>query len=128
MQVTRSGAGHAETTARLVRAIEGRNLTVFARFDHAAGARAAGLELEPEEVVVFGDPRAGTPLMQRDPRIGIELPLRMLVWQDGGEVLVGYRDPRELVDSYQVGAAAETLDRMAALLGALATEAAGTGA
>lgn len=125
MHVTRSGAGYAETTARLVRAIEGRQLTVFARFDHAAGARAAGLELDPEEVVVFGDPRAGTPLMQRDPRVGIELPLRILVWQDGGVVLLGYRDPRELSASYEVGSAGEVLERMAGLLDALVTEAAG---
>jgi uncharacterized protein (DUF302 family) len=128
MEITRSTAGYAETTARLVRAIEGRRLAVFARLDHAAGAREAGLELEPEEVVVFGDPRAGTPLMQRDRRVGIELPLRMLVWQDGDEVMLGYRDPRELADVYDLGPERETLDRMFGLLGALAADAAGTAA
>jgi uncharacterized protein (DUF302 family) len=125
MHVTRSLAGYAETTARLLRAIEGRRLTVFARFDHAAGAREAGLDLEPEEVVVFGDPRAGTLLMQHDRRVGVELPLRMLVWQDGDEVMLGYRDPRDLADAYDVGEESETLDRMSGLLGALAAEAAG---
>ncbi len=128
MQVTRSAAGYAETTARLVHAIEGRQLTVFARFDHAAGAQSVGLELPPEEVVVFGDPRAGTPLMQRDPRVGVDLPLRMVVWQDGGDVLVGYRDPHELGDAYALGDTTEILDRMAGLLAALAAEAAGEAA
>ena len=68
---------------RLITAITSRGLTVFARVDHAAAAREAGMELAAEELVVFGNPRAGTPLMQSDPRIGIELPLRMLVWEDG---------------------------------------------
>ena len=125
MHVTRSGSSFADTVARLVRANEARQLRVFARFDHAAGAREAGLELEPEEVLVFGDPRAGPPLMRRDRRVGIELPLRILVWQAGDDVLLGYRDPHELADAYDVGEEAATLDRMAGLLGALAAEAAG---
>ena len=62
--------------AALLAAIEGRGLTVLARIDYAGGARAIGLELADEEVVVFGNPRAGTPLMAADPRGGIELPLR----------------------------------------------------
>jgi uncharacterized protein (DUF302 family) len=125
MIVVRSGAGYAETTRSLVAAIERRGLTVFARIDHAAGAREAGLELADEEVVLFGSPRSGTPLMQDDPRIGIELPLRMLVWRDREQVLLGHDDPRELARSYDVPARAQTLEQMAALLDALAAEAAG---
>ena len=88
--VKRSASGFAETTRSLVEAIERRQLTLFARVDHAAAAREAGLELEAEEVFLFG---SGTPLMQRDRRIGIELPLRILVWREGADVQLAYRDP-----------------------------------
>jgi uncharacterized protein (DUF302 family) len=97
-----SAAGFAETVNALTDAIERRGLTVFARVDHAAGAREAGLELEDEQVVLFGNPRSGTPLMQDDRRIGIELPLRILVWSQGDDVRVGYNDPRGLAPAYDV--------------------------
>jgi uncharacterized protein (DUF302 family) len=124
MIVVPSGVSYAETTRSLVAAIERRGLTVFAQIDHAGGARDAGMELADEEVVLFGNARSGTPLMQDDPRIGIELPLRMLVWRDGEQVLLGHNDPRELARSYDVSAHAQTLEQMAALLDALAAEAA----
>jgi len=124
MIVTRSSSSYVETTRSLVAAIERRGLTVFARIDHAAGAREVGLELADEEVVLFGSPRSGTPLMQDDPRIGIELPLRMLVWREGEQVLLGHNDPRELSSAYEVAAHAQTLEQMASLLAALAAEAA----
>ena len=125
MNVTRSTREYSETARALMDAIERRGLTVFARIDHAAGARAAGLELDDEQVVLFGSPLSGTPLMQSDRRIGIELPLRMLVWREGDDVLVAYRDPRELAGAYEVAALEGTLEKMAALLGELAAEAAG---
>jgi uncharacterized protein (DUF302 family) len=121
--LTRSRASYADTVAALLAAIERHNLTVFARIDHAGGARAAGLELADEEVIVFGNPAAGTPLMQSDPRIGIELPLRMLVWSDGEHVVLGYTDPRKLAATYEVSDHATTLDQMAGLLETLAAEA-----
>jgi uncharacterized protein (DUF302 family) len=120
----RGTSGFAETMSALVAAIERRGLTVFALVDHAAGAREAGLELEDEQVILFGNPRSGTPLMQQDRRIGIELPLRILVWQEGAEVCIGYRDPRELSNTYDVRAHETTLDQMAKLLEELTTEAA----
>jgi uncharacterized protein (DUF302 family) len=122
----RSRYGYRETVARLVEAIEDRGLTVFARIDHAAAARAAGLELADEEVVLFGNPRAGTPLMQSDPRVGVDLPLRILVWADVDAVLLGFRDPRDLGDVYDLAAEHQTiLEQMAALLGELVEHAAG---
>jgi uncharacterized protein (DUF302 family) len=124
--VKRSASGYGETVRRLVGAIEGRGLTVFARIDHAGAAREAGLELADEQVVLFGNPRAGTPLMQGDPRIGVELPLRILVWADPDGVLLGYRDPRELGGEYDIAAEHQPiLEQMATLLGELADEAAG---
>ena len=125
--ITHKGtSGFAETIDTLVAGIARRGLTVFALVDHAGGAREAGLELNDEQVILFGNPRSGTPLMQDDPRIGIELPLRILVWQDGAEVRIGYRDPRELSNTYEVKAHDTTLDQMAKLLEELTTEAAGS--
>jgi uncharacterized protein (DUF302 family) len=122
---TQSAAGFADTVSGLITAIEKRGLTVFARIDHAAGAREAGLELEDEQVVLFGNPRSGTPLMQDDRRIGIELPLRILVWREGDNVRVAYNDPRGLAGLYDVQPHQATLDQMASLLEAVAGEAAG---
>ena len=123
MVVKESSSTYSETASRLADEISRRGLTLFARIDHAAGARGAGLELAPEEVFLFGSPVAGTPLMQRDPRVGYDLPLRMLLWQEGARVLVGYRDPRGLAGDYEVADQQPTLDRMAGLLDQLATAA-----
>jgi uncharacterized protein (DUF302 family) len=124
MRTVVSPVGHRETLARLLEAIARRGLTVFAQIDHAAAAREVGMELPDETVVVFGSPRAGTPLMQVDARIGIELPLRLLVWVDAGKTVVGYNDPRDLARFYDVTAQAATLDAMSSLLDEIAHEAA----
>ena len=113
-----------ETVGRLRGSLERRSVTVFATIDHAAGAREVGLELPDETVVVFGDPRAGTPLMQKDPTVGIDLPLRVLVWDERGTTKVGYEDPTELADHYRLDETQERLERMRALLAELAAEAA----
>jgi uncharacterized protein (DUF302 family) len=110
--------------SRLLDSIAGRGLAVFAQFDHAAAAREVGMDLAPETVVVFGNPRAGTPLMKSDPRIGLELPLRIVLWETDGETMIGYNDPRELADVYVVDDGVPTLDAMAGLLSDLAQEAA----
>jgi uncharacterized protein (DUF302 family) len=112
-----------ETVERLRGSLERRSITVFATIDHAAGAREVGLELPDETVVVFGDPRAGTPLMQKDPTVGIDLPLRVLVWDERGTTKVGYEDPTELADRYRLDETQERLERMRALLADLAVEA-----
>jgi uncharacterized protein (DUF302 family) len=125
MVVSRSASDHVTTVERLLAAIEQRGLTVFARFDHAAAAREAGLELGEELVVVFGNPQAGTLLMQSDPRVGIELPLRILVWEGSDGVQLAYDDPRELAGEYDLADRGEILERMAGLLEQLVAEAAG---
>ena len=124
MRTLLSSSGYAVTMRRLLDAIARRGLTVFAQIDHAAAAREDGMELADEAVVVFGNPRAGTPLMQEDPKIGIELPLRMLVWNDGEQTMLGYNDPRDLSRLYQVAPREVTLEAMSALLEELAHEAA----
>ncbi len=124
MIVKRCSSGYLETTRSLIEAIERRGLTVFDRIDHAAAAREVGLELADEEVVLFGSPRSGTPLMLSDRRVGIELPLRILVWREGEDVLLAYRDPSELSSAYDIASQQSTLEQMATLLDELATEAA----
>jgi uncharacterized protein (DUF302 family) len=125
MVVARSSSDHATTVQRLLAGISQRGLTLFARFDHAAAASEAGLELADELVVVFDNPQTGTHLMQADARVGIELPLRVLVWEGPEGVQLGYNDPRELSSEYDLADRAEILERMAVLLEQLVAEAAG---
>jgi uncharacterized protein (DUF302 family) len=124
MLTTVSSSGHGETVTRLLDAISQKGLMVFAQIDHAAAAREAGMDLPEEVVIVFGNPRAGTALMQADPRVGIELPLRMLVWNQGGQTIVGYNDPKCLAGPYNLTTQATMLDAMSSLLHALANDAA----
>jgi uncharacterized protein (DUF302 family) len=71
-----------ETLDRLVDDLKSKNITVFARVDHAAGAASVGMPLRPTELLIFGNPKAGTPLMQSNQTIGIDLPLKVLGWED----------------------------------------------
>jgi uncharacterized protein (DUF302 family) len=114
-----SSCGLQDTMRRLEATVKARGLTVFARIDHAAGAAEAGLALRPTELVIFGNaPRGGTPLMQTDQTIGIDLPLRALVWQDAaGMTWLSYNDPGWLVKRYAMGAQVQTT--VAALSAAL---------
>src|SRR5262249_4728845 len=83
-----------ETMDRLEAEIRARGMVVFARVDHAAGAAQVGLSLRPTEVLIFGNAKAGTPLMQAEQTIGIDLPLKALVWQDAnGKVWLSYNAP-----------------------------------
>jgi uncharacterized protein (DUF302 family) len=83
-----------ETVERLLAALKKRDMTVFARIDHAAGAAAVGIPLRPTEVVLFGNPKGGTVLMQDQQRAGIDLPLKALVWQDADDkVWLSYNAP-----------------------------------
>jgi uncharacterized protein (DUF302 family) len=126
--VRASAFGPGETVDRLIAAVTGRGLTVMARIDHAAAAAQAGLQLRPTEVVMFGNPRGGTPLMQVAQTIGVDLPLRALVWQDeAGRTWLGYNDPRWLAERHGATAAAG-LDGMAAALAAIAEAATTAGA
>jgi uncharacterized protein (DUF302 family) len=116
----------AETIERLLADLERRSITVFAAIDHAAAARGVGLDLPPETVIVFGNPQAGTPLMQADPTVGIDLPLRILIWDDNGTTMLGCQDPMRLGDDYNLGDAAMRLRQMRALLTELMSTAAGS--
>jgi uncharacterized protein (DUF302 family) len=114
-----------ETLDRLLAALVTRKLTVFARVDHAAGAASVGLPLRPTDVVIFGNPKGGTALMQDQQSAGIDLPLKALIWEDaGGQAWLSYNDPAWIAERHGLGAAsAAAVKAMAELLGAIAKEA-----
>jgi len=86
-----SAYDYHETSARLARYIASHGMSIFARIDHMAGAVEIGLPLRPTEVVIYGNPKGGTPLMQIDQTFGIDLPLKALIWQDeNGKSWVSY--------------------------------------
>jgi uncharacterized protein (DUF302 family) len=88
----------AETMNRLEAEVKKRNLAVVARIDHAAAAQRIGQTLRPTELLVFGNPQAGTPLMLCAQLVGIDLPMKALVWADAaGQTWLGYNDPRWLM-------------------------------
>jgi uncharacterized protein (DUF302 family) len=118
--VKQASSTSAEAEAALLAELERRAIKVFARIDHAAAAREAGIELHDEAVIVFGNPAAGTPLMAHDARVGVELPLKILIWSDGEGTHVGYNDPRELGARYDLAGLGEVLDKMAGLMDQLA--------
>lgn len=120
-----SSFGPKETMDRLETEIKAKGMTVFARIDHAAGAAAVGLSLRPTELLIFGSAKAGTPLMQANQAIGIDLPLKALVFEDApGKVWLSYNDPRWLVSRHGLGeAAAPTADAMEAALSAVVRQA-----
>lgn len=118
----RSNFGPKDTMDRLETAVKAKGMAVFARFDHAAGAAAAGLPLRPTEVLVFGNARGGTPLMQSVQTIGIDLPLKALVWQDGADqTWLSYNDPAFLAQRHGLGGETDAvISNMTAALAALA--------
>ena len=114
----RSAYGPTETTSRLETAVRANGLTVFARIDHAAGAAEVGLPLRPTEVLIFGNARGGTPLMQAMQTTGIDLPLKALVWQDeSGSTWLAYNDPAWLARRHGLGQEVEvTVSALSAAL------------
>jgi uncharacterized protein (DUF302 family) len=114
-----------ETMDRLEAEISAKGMKVFARVDHGAGAADAGLELRPTNLIIFGNARGGTPLMQASQTSGIDLPLKALVWQDAaGKTWLSYNEPSWIVQRHGLGVRAEIVDKMAAALSAISRKAA----
>jgi uncharacterized protein (DUF302 family) len=111
------------TMDRLEGLVKQKGLNVFLRIDHAAGAAKIGKALRPTELLVFGNPQGGTPLMECSQSAGIDLPLKALVWQDGtGQVWLGYNDPA-YVGARHGAAQCPVVGNLAKVLDALAREA-----
>jgi uncharacterized protein (DUF302 family) len=110
-----------ETVDRLTAALKDKGITPIARVDHAAAAKGVGLELKPTEVLLFGNPKLGTPLMQTNRNIAIDLPMKVLVWEDnGGKVWIGYTSPETLKKRYKIEGRDDVLKTMAGALEAFA--------
>jgi uncharacterized protein (DUF302 family) len=106
----------SQTIDRLVDVVRSAGLLVFARIDHGAGAREAGLELRPTELLIFGNPRGGTPLMQDRQIAGIDLPVKALAWEgENGKFWLSYNDADWMARRHALGAASvETVEAIAA--------------
>ncbi len=110
---------------RLQAEIRAQGMTVFARLDHAAGAAEVGLTLPPTELIIFGNARGGTPLMQSEQTVGIDLPLKALVWEDtAGTTWLSYNEPSWIVQRHSVANAKQVVSKMAAALSAMSRKAA----
>ncbi len=92
-----------DTMDRLEAVVKQRGMTIFARIDHSAGAAKVGMKLRPTELLIFGNPQSGTPLIECNQTIGIDLPVKALVWEDSsGQVWLGYNDPEFLARRHGV--------------------------
>lgn len=111
--VLESAYGVATTMDRLEAALTDKGMTVFARVNHAAGAEKIGKTLRPTELLIFGNPKAGTPLMQCDQAVAIELPQKALIWQDeAGKTWLSYKNPQALADRYDMADCKKVLNKV----------------
>jgi uncharacterized protein (DUF302 family) len=116
--------GVKETLDRFESAAKAKGLNVFLRLDHAAGAQKIGKTLRPTELLIFGNPQGGTPLMECAQSAGIDLPLKVLAWQDAnGQVWLAYNDPRYLATRHGTGDCGPVVQNLAKALASLAQEA-----
>ena len=93
----------SETMDRLISLVKDKGLTVFDRIDHRKGAQKAGMDMNDEELLIFGNPRAGTRIMLNDPKAGLDLPMKILVYRDfKGKTWIVYRDPMALKKIYNL--------------------------
>jgi len=107
----------ADTVERAKRMLEHQRFRVFGVIDHADNARKAGLELPPTQLLVFGNPEGGTPLMRANRLIGIDLPLKLLVWEDAaGVVWISYTDAAFLQKRHRLDGEKQAFGNMARLL------------
>jgi uncharacterized protein (DUF302 family) len=117
----RSAHSAAETVERLKALLAKKGIHLFAQIDHAAGAKKVGLRLRPTQVLIFGNPQAGTPLMQSQQTTGLDLPLRVLIWEDeAGKVWLTYHPLEFLAQLHRVSDRDEAVKALDAGLVALA--------
>ena len=114
------------TIDRLAAAVEGAGAKVFARVDHAAGAANVDQELRPTQMLMFGNPKLGTPAMQAAQTMGMDLPLRVVAWEDEtGKVMLSYTDPATMAARHGIAADHPVVAKMTGALAKLTSKAAG---
>lgn len=122
--VKKSPRSVSETLDRLTEVLKARGISVVARVDHAGGAAKAGMSLRPTALLIFGNPKLGTPLMLENPKVGLDLPMKVLAWQDeGGQVWLAYANPERLKADHGLKSQDATLQQMAKALNSLTDEA-----
>ena len=105
------------TTDRLQKALTEKGVTIFARIDHAAAAKTIGQPLRPMEVLIFGNPKLGIPLIQKNAQLGLDLPIRVLVYQgENGKTYLAYTDPAFLAKRFGVTEPASVIEQMTSML------------
>lgn len=110
---------------RLENALKQRGVGILARVDHAGAAQKADMTLRPTQVLIFGNPKLGTPLMQSNQQIGLDLPLKVLAWEDSkGQTWLTYEKPGEMAERHGMKEPAEALKKIAGVLDAVTSEAA----
>lgn len=126
LETKKSAYSVAETMDRLAAALEEKGVTVVARVDHAAAAEKAGQTLKPTQVLIFGNPKLGTPLMMAGRKIGLDLPMKVLAWEDDqGDVWLAYTKPEDLKQRYGISGQDKVFEAMAGALGTFTSQAAG---
>lgn len=106
-----------DTADKLEAVLNSKGMNVFGRINHAAGAEKAGLELKPTELVIFGNPKVGTPLMNCERTIAIDLPQKALIWEDdGGDVWLAYNDPAELAKRHDLTGCEAVIEKVTGAL------------
>ena len=114
----------AETLDRLTKILKSKGITIFARVDHTAGAKKVGMDLRPTQVLIFGNPKMGTPLMLADQKIGLALPLKALAFKDkDNKVWLSYRKADDLKMAYGISARDKVFAKMKGALGKLTDKA-----
>jgi len=108
-----------ETVQRIEAEVRARGLKMFAAIDHRAGAKEAGLGLPSTITLIFGNPRVGTPLMHCERRVAIDLPQKLLIWQEADGVHVAYNDPRWLARRHGIDGCEALLDKIASVLSSI---------
>ncbi|WP_045388580.1 DUF302 domain-containing protein [Falsirhodobacter sp. alg1] len=114
--IKQSTSDVTSTADRMEAVIEASPAKLVARVDHQAAAKGADLEMGPATVLIFGNPALGTPLMQADPRSAMDLPIRVLVWEEDGKTNIGYLSTDTLKERYSLDDASEIVDSMAQVL------------
>lgn len=115
--VTRSAHDVNETINRLEAALRAKGVTVFARIDHAGNAQRVGVALRPVQLLIFGNPKLGSPLLESNPMVGLDLPMKALAWEDtDGKVWLGYTAAATIAERYRIEDRAAVIDKMTGAL------------
>jgi len=120
--VKQSKHNQKETIRKLKSEMKSRDLNLVQHVKHSDAAQKAKMDLPPTDVLIFGNPEVGTKLMQSDPKVAIELPLRILVYEENGVTYVAFQDPERLSQTYQLGNQREVLSNMRQVLDGITNE------